>query len=228
MTKTNVFVLCLLGIFCSLQGQTLQNKYVINPRLQGIYDSLMLYHKKDNKLIIDDFKEGLKHKVEKSTYPVEVITLAGNHLVGFSTSNNSKVDEVMNKLPNISPIEFLLELRNIEGEIKVSNGTFPLNWIQREHFPQLFQLADIDIKMPLIKMLSDSRLGGGLYNESSLKNNSYVIIPGTCIGHTAVIMMDSYANKVNFPWGSNEQLTKLKIWYDSGKTQDEYINTGKK
>ena len=151
MTKINVFLLFLLEIFCSLQGQTLQNKYVSNPRWQGVYDSLMLYHKKDNKMIIDDFNEGLKHKIEKSIYPVEVITLAGNHLVGFATSNNSKVEEVMNKLPNISPVEFLLELRNIEGEIKVSNGTFPLDWIQREHFPLLFQLSEIDNKMDILK-----------------------------------------------------------------------------
>jgi hypothetical protein len=225
MSKINLLIILLfLGTGCTKKlypVKIVQNNIVSNPQTKLTYDSFM-QHSKDNKLIVEEFDNGLHRKIEKSDYPIEVITLADNKLVSFATSNNQRVKEVMNRLPTISPVDFLIELKDIDGEIKVMNGIFPLDWVKRDQFSELFRLSEVDIKMPIISKLNGPP-NGDIITEYTLKHEAnYAIIPGISIGHNAVIMMDGYLKNISFPEGSYNNLRMIKEWYNSGKSKEDF------
>jgi hypothetical protein len=200
---------------------TLQN-FPLNNRKQAlIYDSLLLHHK-DYKLIIQDFENGLSSKEDDTSFPRDVITLSSGEKISFATSNNLRVRETVSRLPEISPAELLIELRNIKGEIKFQREILEKNWIQREHFPELIMLAEIDVTMPMISLLTPPPAGSDCVETVCLLKYSYALAHIT-IGYEALHMMKIYL-KVGggYPFNIRNDLSLMKEWYSSGKPREEY------
>lgn len=224
--KQIAVIFLFIGVACSnkLHHEKSAQKRSFNDRQMAfVYDSLLKQHK-DYKLIVQEFEEGLSSQIENSLYPKEVITLQSGKLVSFATSNNLKVREAINRFPDISPVELLLELRNIEGEIKFQREIIADNWVKREHFPELFQLAEVDVKMPMISLLSGFPNGSDCIQEECLLKSNYAKAHIT-IGYEALHMMKLFL-KVGggYPVNIRNDLSLIREWYDSGRPKEEYKN----
>ncbi|MBN1108984.1 MAG: hypothetical protein JXR66_00270 [Bacteroidales bacterium] len=200
----------------SVNGNSLRNK-----KLTAVYDSLLKQHK-DYKLIIQEFEEGLSSQQENNSYNIEVITLADGKIVSFATSDNRKVKETLQRLPDISPVEFLIQLRNIRGEIKIQREAVADGWIRREHFSGLLELAETDVPFPMIKLLTGPPAGSDCLQKECLLRSSYAETHITT-GYEALHLMRVYL-KVGggYPSSLRNDLTLMREWYNSGKTREEY------
>lgn len=214
----------LFGIACSskLHHENNGNKRSFSDRqLVLVYDSLLTKHK-DYRLIIQDFNEGLSSQIENTSYPRKVITLSSGFLVAFATSDNEKIETILTQLPGISPVEMLLELRYIEGEIKFQREIFTDNWIKKDHFPELFELAEVDVSMPMITLLSAGPYGSDCINQECLLQSSYARTHIT-IGYEALHMMKLYLRVGGgYPDSVRNDLNLMKDWYFSGQPREEY------
>lgn len=213
-----------IGVACSKRihyGGSVQKISFNDRQMAFVYDSLLKQHK-DYKLIIQEFEEGLSSQIENSSYPKEVISLQSGKLISYATSNNLKVREAINRLPEISPVELLLELRNIEGEIKFQREIIADNWLKREHFPGLLELAEVDVKMPMISLLSGFPNGSDCIQEECLLKSSYAKTHIT-IGYEALHMMKLYL-KVGggYPVNIRNDLNLMREWYNSGQPKEDY------
>lgn len=193
----------------------------INSQLIYVYDSLLKQHK-DYKAIVKEFEEGLLTQVDNSLYPKEVIRLNSGKLISFATSNNIRVNEILNRLPQISPVEMLVELRNIEGEIKFQREIITENWIKREHFPGLLELAEVDVKVPMISLISGFPDGSDCIQEDCLLKASYAKTHIT-LGYEALHMMKLYLRVGGgYPPDIRNDLNLIRKWYNSGQPQEDY------
>ncbi|HPF03436.1 MAG TPA: hypothetical protein PLV06_11515 [Bacteroidales bacterium] len=223
MKKVFIFFL-LFSIACTSKlqnGKSVSGSVFINKKLTAVYDSILQQHK-DYKLILNEFEEGLSSQKENNGYAIEVLTVSDGKILAFATSDNKKVKETVQRLPDISPVEFLIQLRNIRGEIKIQRDLVAEGWIKRGHFPVLLELAETDVPFPLIKLLTGAPAGSDCLQKECLLKSSYAETHITT-GYEAMHFMRVFL-KVGggYPSSLRNDLNLMKEWYYSGKPREDY------
>lgn len=198
-----------------------------NQKKEMARDSLIkssVSHDSLNKLRDENVKKPAKSK----GFMIEKVVLPTGGVFIFETSNNARTKEVLQSLfPNKSPIEMLVELRNIEGYISFWNNTFPKDWLKREHISQLLEMSNIPIITPQFILVrdgfsqTDEELA--IQNARKLKDanygRQYVL---TSIGWNALALISGYINNGHFTGRPLASTEKIKEWYASGKPREEF------
>lgn len=146
-----------------------------------------------------------------ATFPEQKIVLQNGIEASYSTSDNNKTKALLTKLFSISPVDFLLGMRGIEGVITIK--ATKVSWVKREDIQELIKLVNINIITPEIKqydLMNDRR-------KTPLKP-TYIKTP---LGINALNLIQNYLNEI-FPSGDTPSYQSVKDWYDSGKPRESY------
>jgi len=86
----------------------------------------------------------------------QIYTTVNQKKVAVGTSDNNAVMGLFDNITSISPIDFVVKLRSLKGEIDIEGdevyigpnfaklkNTFPDNWIKREHLSTLLELTKV-------------------------------------------------------------------------------------
>ncbi len=155
----------------------------------------------------ESYKKRLNQHIE-SPYLEDSIILSNGEVAKVQTSDNKKVLSLLSNLFSISPVDFLLEMRGIEGCIFIKPSM--IEWVKKEDFPDLLKLVNSDWVTPQIKQ----------HYISKKRVPIKPIYIKTPIGMNALNLMSSYLLGI-FP-ATNCSYESIKDWYESGKLKSEY------
>ncbi|MDQ0966726.1 hypothetical protein QFZ20_002129 [Flavobacterium sp. W4I14] len=185
-----------------------------NPKLRqkAMIDSLSVHSATSGK-INSKYKHDMKFFNFKSDRQTQLFRLSNGDTVRFMTNDDAKVRKLLSEFQSISAVDFLLKLKNIEGNI-----SFPdhfSTWVKREDIPDLLKLAVIDVPTPSIKQYVAFN-----YKVSPDRDRSFLKTP---MAVNALNLIYSHICQ-RFPTAGSLTPTyeSVKDWYQSGKSREEY------
>ncbi len=202
-----------------------ENKAALDSLLscKTSYDSLFNHVQKEN----SELKGFLDYKYELFRTP-------NNKAIAYATSNNAAVKAIFENLSNISPVDFVVQLRGIRGRIVIQAdrffigphyenrpNTFPEKWITREHLGVLLELTKVPVTNFVLEINSTSSVSD--LAEKHFRPENRVSIIGAIASQ---LLWEYYIRKlgVTIPYyvpGGPSLLTPISQWYESGTPESE-------
>ncbi|WEK18526.1 MAG: hypothetical protein P0Y49_17185 [Candidatus Pedobacter colombiensis] len=207
--NTKIIFIIFIGILSMKHAAKSQSKIERDSKkAREILLDSVIKHSVSSVILKEKYNADRKIWLETS-FPEEKIILKNNSEATFRTSNNDKIKSLLAGLFSISPTEFLLGMRGIEGVITIK--VEKVLWVKKDDIPELIRLVNINIVTPQIKQYSSM--------ESSGDNGSRYI--KTPLGINALNLIHNYLNGL-FPSGGTPSYKSIVDWYKSGKPKEEY------
>ncbi len=157
------FLLCALPLIfcaCTNRKKTLKeppSAYhgIVKKTNESLLKSLLL-HKTSNDSIWALHEKNLNAPRGYYDYKYEMFVTPNKKKFVYATSDNAKFKKLLTSLPNISPVDFIVELTTFKGKVIAEtdlffNGsqfedrlpTFPNNWVNRTNLGTLLELCKV-------------------------------------------------------------------------------------
>jgi hypothetical protein len=150
-----------------------------------------------------------RHFRSKADFPRELVKMQNGTTAICQTSNNTRVKALLAKLLSMSPVDFLLETRGIEGKIIIDPAS-PVTWVKKEDIPLLMKLTSV----------SDITLDIKQWDPLSNEQMPYADYFKTPMGINALGLINTYICGM-FP-SVTPSYESIKHWYESGKPKEDY------